>query len=327
MITIDSASGIIQIPKINSYLALMDKIKEVFLLNDKLFKCLYFSYIDEKEQERIRLIPQIYDEFIDQDSPKVSIGFLENVNKDEMDELMDLIESNKKRFNNINKVEKEEKFENKKVSSNKMNNIIEGDNKENEIKNSNNINSSDKFEKNDSCFNLLKHDSCQNIEKIENENKTSKNNYIQNNIKSKTKNSYNILDNNDSDNSEENIKSFENKLSNAENEMKKSHKENAFEENVQNIIESNINQAKEDIIKNIIVEASKIENKSILEKKSKYSFVHNNIRCNGCQINPIVGIRYKCIECNDFNLCEACENTQRHPHPLLKLKNNNVFKN
>mmetsp|Transcript_40961 Transcript_40961/g.63932 ORF Transcript_40961/g.63932 Transcript_40961/m.63932 type:complete len:577 (+) Transcript_40961:223-1953(+) len=34
--------------------------------------------------------------------------------------------------------------------------------------------------------------------------------------------------------------------------------------------------------------------------------VHTNIVCDGCQMNPIVGPRYKCGQCADFDLCERC---------------------
>jgi Ca2+-binding EF-hand superfamily protein len=39
------------------------------------------------------------------------------------------------------------------------------------------------------------------------------------------------------------------------------------------------------------------------------SFVHRGITCNGCQAFPIRGVRFKCINCPDFDLCERCEST------------------
>ena len=50
MIELDSASGTIQIPKVYDYQELMDKIKNILQIDEKLFQYLYFSYIDEKEQ-------------------------------------------------------------------------------------------------------------------------------------------------------------------------------------------------------------------------------------------------------------------------------------
>lgn len=34
---------------------------------------------------------------------------------------------------------------------------------------------------------------------------------------------------------------------------------------------------------------------------------HVGYRCDGCGANPIVGIRYRCMTCKDFDLCETCQ--------------------
>ena len=55
-------------------------------------------------------------------------------------------------------------------------------------------------------------------------------------------------------------------------------------------------------------------------------YVHKNIRCEKCLIQPIKGIRYKCSECNNYNLCEKCEeeNNQEpfhdEEHNFIKLR-------
>lgn len=35
---------------------------------------------------------------------------------------------------------------------------------------------------------------------------------------------------------------------------------------------------------------------------------------------PLIGIRYKCAICENFDLCEKCESKGDHPHPLLKIR-------
>jgi hypothetical protein len=57
------------------------------------------------------------------------------------------------------------------------------------------------------------------------------------------------------------------------------------------------------------------------EKKEERT-VHHGIVCDGCQTTPIVGTRYKCTICPDFDLCESCEAKGAHQaeHPLVKLK-------
>jgi len=42
--------------------------------------------------------------------------------------------------------------------------------------------------------------------------------------------------------------------------------------------------------------------------------------CDGCEMSPIVGVRYKCAVCEDFDLCEKCESVTDHEHPFLKIK-------
>ncbi len=48
--------------------------------------------------------------------------------------------------------------------------------------------------------------------------------------------------------------------------------------------------------------------------------VHENVACDGCNTNPIIGVRYKCSVNENFDLCAACEEKLDHPYPLLKIK-------
>eukprot|EP00127_Corallochytrium_limacisporum_P004594 Clim_evm8s169 gene=Clim_evmTU8s169 len=43
------------------------------------------------------------------------------------------------------------------------------------------------------------------------------------------------------------------------------------------------------------------------DQARKEGVVHRGITCNLCSASPIRGIRYKCSNCVDFDLCEACE--------------------
>lgn len=52
---------------------------------------------------------------------------------------------------------------------------------------------------------------------------------------------------------------------------------------------------------------------------SSSSLIHPNVRCTNCNSLPIIGIRYKCQVCSNFNLCSACEARFEHPHGLLKM--------
>merc|ERR1712070_623056 len=45
--------------------------------------------------------------------------------------------------------------------------------------------------------------------------------------------------------------------------------------------------------------------------------VHHNVICDGCDMNPIIGPRYKCSVRPDFDFCQKCEETKDHPHTFL----------
>jgi len=50
--------------------------------------------------------------------------------------------------------------------------------------------------------------------------------------------------------------------------------------------------------------------------------VHIGVQCDGCDMFPIVGTRYKCMVCFDYDLCEKCEAAGVHEpeHPMLKVR-------
>ncbi|ORY96258.1 hypothetical protein BCR43DRAFT_269943 [Syncephalastrum racemosum] len=51
-------------------------------------------------------------------------------------------------------------------------------------------------------------------------------------------------------------------------------------------------------------------------------YIHRGITCNKCNVSPIRGVRYKCANCVDFDLCEMCEsgNTHTATHVFLKIR-------
>lgn len=50
--------------------------------------------------------------------------------------------------------------------------------------------------------------------------------------------------------------------------------------------------------------------------------VHTSILCDGCNVFPIIGNRYKCAVCKNFDYCEECEKKygELHGHPFLKVR-------
>ena len=57
-------------------------------------------------------------------------------------------------------------------------------------------------------------------------------------------------------------------------------------------------------------------------KARKEGVVHRGTNCNSCNVTPIRGIRYRCSNCQDWDLCEECEAHPRPeapPHPLTHI--------
>lgn len=50
--------------------------------------------------------------------------------------------------------------------------------------------------------------------------------------------------------------------------------------------------------------------------------IHQGINCNNCEEKNIKGIRYKCIHCPDYNLCQKCESEVIHVpnHIFIKIR-------
>lgn len=56
------------------------------------------------------------------------------------------------------------------------------------------------------------------------------------------------------------------------------------------------------------------------EQARKEGYIHRGVTCNSCNTMPILGIRYRCANCADFDLCEQCEAMQIHPRTHLFYK-------
>jgi len=54
-------------------------------------------------------------------------------------------------------------------------------------------------------------------------------------------------------------------------------------------------------------------------------WVHDYVECDGCGQSPIIGKRYKCNNCRDYDLCQNCINTTNHDrsHSFAFIKGTN----
>ena len=59
---------------------------------------------------------------------------------------------------------------------------------------------------------------------------------------------------------------------------------------------------------------------------TKCETVHEGIKCQKCFQEPIIGYRYKCSVCKDYDLCQNCEEknsiSEEHKHEFIKIRNN-----
>ncbi|KAI9056980.1 hypothetical protein FKP32DRAFT_1661460 [Trametes sanguinea] len=44
----------------------------------------------------------------------------------------------------------------------------------------------------------------------------------------------------------------------------------------------------------------------VKEKRQRTKLVHKGIHCDGCETKNITGIRHKCLQCDDYDLCDVC---------------------
>jgi len=65
-----------------------------------------------------------------------------------------------------------------------------------------------------------------------------------------------------------------------------------------------------------------VKAKDVARTTTDTMVVHAGIVCDGCEMTPIKGTRYKCLVCADFDLCALCESEGKHPqHNMIKLPN------
>lgn len=64
-----------------------------------------------------------------------------------------------------------------------------------------------------------------------------------------------------------------------------------------------------------------LENIPLPEHMQSEPACHYNVVCDGCNKGPLVGSRYKCAVCKNFDFCQECEAEKHHDHPFLKMDN------
>lgn len=74
-------------------------------------------------------------------------------------------------------------------------------------------------------------------------------------------------------------------------------------------------------IEKVVEKVIQKKENEIKEKSTKSKAIHPGVKCDSCN-KAIIGIRYKCTVCEDFDFCEECEekNHNKHNHLFIKIR-------
>ena len=349
----------ITVEKPENYSELLDIIKNEFLLGDDELEGTIFIFEDQINGGKSKLIPQVFNQFINQENPILFIEVQENskIYKEALDMSDDLEDINKisNKDNKEEDIKEEDKKEENKKEFNKYQEIIIDQNMLNEIRNEKNKNNFDLNEEpsKEMVISKIVNDTKNRMKRIkEKENEKEKENNIKNseieqleNLKNLAQNEENTFTNTINKNKnketknttnkkkEKKINKKENKKDKKQNKKntkkgdekeikkedekvdeKKDEKKEEKENKIEDPLDNKFFNISEDLIRETIMSTSKITNSNIS------TAVHKDIKCNGCGMESIYGIRYKCTMCPNFNFCAICENNKEHEHPFLKIK-------
>ena len=320
----------ISVEKPQNYNELINIIKNEFLLGDDELEGTILIFEDEINGGKSKLIPQVFNQFINQNNPILYIEVQENskIYNEALNMPGDFEDKQNKIFNKENKEEDKKQF-------NKYEEIVIDQNILNEIKTEKNTNEIEEEPSKEMVISRI-------LEKAKIQKEMKKKKEIE------KEGNNNIITNNETQNeneikqleklthmAEKEEKTFINSMNKTkENKIKKNKKENKMEKKketkkdkkkdikkdktkdniIQDPLDNKFNDLSEELIKETIMSTSKITGSNIS------TTIHKDIQCNGCGMESIYGIRYKCTICPNFNFCSICENNKQHEHPFLKIR-------
>ena len=314
----------ISIEKPQNYNELINAIKNEFLLGDDEIEGTILIFEDQINGGKSKLIPQVFNEFINQNNPILYIEVQENskIYNEALNMPGELEDNKNENFNKENKEEGKKQFD-------KYEEIYIDQNILNEIKTKNNNNTNELGEEPSKEMVISRIIEKAKIQKEMNKKKemekdSNNNNYMTQNeneikqleeLKQKAKNeeiTFTNSINKNKENKKETKKETKNEKKKDNKKEKK--KDNKKDNKIQDPLDNIFNDLSEELIKETIMSTSKITNSNIS------TAIHKDIKCNGCGMESIYGIRYKCTICPNFNFCSICENNKEHEHPFLKIK-------
>lgn len=110
------------------------------------------------------------------------------------------------------------------------------------------------------------------------------------------------------------------------NEKNEEEDEDAIKKDIKELVRNKMkdleNNIVQDIYKSIKTQLDISDEKINSLNINQQNLIHNDINCSNCKMENIKGIRYKCAQCENFNLCENCEKYCQHGvnHILIKIR-------
>ena len=119
-----------------------------------------------------------------------------------------------------------------------------------------------------------------------------------------------------------------------EKEVKEKKEKNEIESTMKSILKEKMKKLEDKLVEELYnnlqneISKSKINNKKNIVKVEKNNdngmskMIHKGIICNKCGETNIAGIRFKCAQCSNFNLCENCAKNYIHDmrHIMVKIR-------
>lgn len=62
------------------------------------------------------------------------------------------------------------------------------------------------------------------------------------------------------------------------------------------------------------LKSRRVAQSEVIKELHSMPVIHDNYCCDTCQMSPIVGVRYHCGECEDYDECEHCHGLSGHCH-------------
>jgi len=92
-----------------------------------------------------------------------------------------------------------------------------------------------------------------------------------------------------------------------------------FKAGIEQTMDKMFNKMKQKLVKKMVKKYEKLVGE---DSQKEGAAIHHGYTCDGCEAHPIVGTRYRCTFCPDFDFCEKCHGKEEHhkDHAFKKIK-------